>query len=807
LEYNKIYHGDSLEVLKGFEDNSVDTIICDPPYGYAFMNKDWDKAVVSVEVWKECLRVLKHGAFAAIMSSPRQDVLSRMIVNLQDAGFRTDFTSIYWTYACLSEDTEVLTEDGWELFNMSNRFIAKKILCYDISNDRYHFESPKEWKVYNQIKDTLYRIKSDNTDQLVTRNHRCLVEREGKLLFQFAEELGQEIKIPYLDSLPSLSMSLSNVWSNDTKKRQNDNGSILFDKLSSESGNSQISFGKWKTQTQNVRRTETKTERINDGRKELGLERGSNLFQKEGQLYQCQIYSMSKGISNDGSKGWLCYGTSNISSESIRSTTFENRGSSSYRSQSSQQFIRQPDAFYEQPTSQEIRTLSRTYKTTLASVTREYYEGSVFCPVVSTGCFIARRNGKIFLTGNSGFPKAANVSKLVDKKPYKVEIKAIKHYLLEWVNKSGKTRSQINKECGFNAIGYLVTNSLDTWGVNLPPPNKWLKMKQVIGFDDTWDYFIKEGNREIVGQKTKARSEGANFAMPTMGAPTKYININETKSATEQAKALDGSYAGFQPKPAVEVILMVMKSLNQKSFVDQALSNGKGITWLDSCRIPFSNGDLEELEAKNPHTVKAPNNVYGDYSMCDKPWQIPNGRFPANLLCSDDVLNDGSNRKSGKPHALYSSKEKYEGWGKTMSNRNGEMACYGDSGSYSRYFSLDKWFDTTFPFLAIPKASTSEKNKGLDKWMGMVNDGRKKSIDNPFQRGETVRKNTHATVKPLKLMSWLVTLLSRPQDIILDPFMGSGTTCIAAKLLKRNYIGIERELEYLEIAQQRINAY
>jgi hypothetical protein len=97
--FDNLYLGDCLEVLKTFPDESIDTIVTDPPYGYSFMNKDWDKAVIGVETWKECLRVLKPGAFAAIMSSPRQDVLARMIVNLQDAGFRTDFTSLYHTFA------------------------------------------------------------------------------------------------------------------------------------------------------------------------------------------------------------------------------------------------------------------------------------------------------------------------------------------------------------------------------------------------------------------------------------------------------------------------------------------------------------------------------------------------------------------------------------------------------------------------------------------------------------------------------------------------------------------------------------
>ena len=99
FELNKLYLGDCLNLMKDIPDNSIDLIVTDPPYGYSFMGKDWDKAIVSIEVWKECLRVLKNGAFAFIMSAPRQDVLSQMIVRIGQAGFKTDFTSIYWGYA------------------------------------------------------------------------------------------------------------------------------------------------------------------------------------------------------------------------------------------------------------------------------------------------------------------------------------------------------------------------------------------------------------------------------------------------------------------------------------------------------------------------------------------------------------------------------------------------------------------------------------------------------------------------------------------------------------------------------------
>src|SRR5208337_2337044 len=91
--------GDCLTELPKLGAESVDLIATDPPYGISFMGKDWDKAVPSVEVWKECLRVLKPGAFAFVMSLPRLDVLSQMAVRLQEAGFRVDFTPLYWVFA------------------------------------------------------------------------------------------------------------------------------------------------------------------------------------------------------------------------------------------------------------------------------------------------------------------------------------------------------------------------------------------------------------------------------------------------------------------------------------------------------------------------------------------------------------------------------------------------------------------------------------------------------------------------------------------------------------------------------------
>ena len=279
-----------------------------------------------------------------------------------------------------------------------------------------------------------------------------------------------------------------------------------------------------------------------------------------------------------------------------------------------------------------------------------------------------------------------------------------------------------------------------------------------------------------------------------------------TKASSPQAKALDGSYGGMQVKPAVEVIIVCMKPLSEKTFVDQALKNRKGITWLDDCRIPYNQYDKEEYipnrvgykDGAN-HIQKATATGFNVPMAKNIDHQVLNmsqGRFPANLLVSDDVLNDG---RVSKSHGGINT-------GKNMGSSNinygGGVAtteCL-DSGSFSRYFDLDKWWAKTFPFLIVPKASKSEKNKGLDmKEYGYRQNGYSSGISGT----KLPTGNTHPTVKPLKLMSYLITLGSREGDTVLDPYMGSGTTALASQLLNRKCIGIELEEKYCEIAAKR----
>lgn len=95
IETSKLFCGDCIDVLKEIPDNSIDTIITDPPYGLSFMGKKWDYDVPSIEIWKECLRILKPGGTLLCFAGSRTQ--HRMAVNVEDAGFILK-DCIMWLY-------------------------------------------------------------------------------------------------------------------------------------------------------------------------------------------------------------------------------------------------------------------------------------------------------------------------------------------------------------------------------------------------------------------------------------------------------------------------------------------------------------------------------------------------------------------------------------------------------------------------------------------------------------------------------------------------------------------------------------
>ena len=95
LPINQIICGDNVETLRTLPDACVDSCVTDPPYGLAFMGKKWDYDVPSVEVWQECLRVLKPGGHLLAFAGTRTQ--HRMAVRIEDAGFEIR-DMIAWVY-------------------------------------------------------------------------------------------------------------------------------------------------------------------------------------------------------------------------------------------------------------------------------------------------------------------------------------------------------------------------------------------------------------------------------------------------------------------------------------------------------------------------------------------------------------------------------------------------------------------------------------------------------------------------------------------------------------------------------------
>lgn len=256
-----------------------------------------------------------------------------------------------------------------------------------------------------------------------------------------------------------------------------------------------------------------------------------------------------------------------------------------------------------------------------------------------------------------------------------------------------------------------------------------------------------------------------------------------TSPATPEAQEFQGSYAGMQLKPCLEIIITVMKPLECKTYIDQALANGKGVSWLGNCKIPYEN-ESEVWQAKNKIIDNSISS--GKMGILSNEGRYEtngnaDGRFPANLLVSDNVLDRGiiTKSKAGIRHNNSVLGINTKDDTTTLGLGDAYSGC-SDSGDFSRYFSLDAWFEKklqelppeqqkTFPFLITPKPSKSEKNKYIE--------------------------NKHPTVKPLKLMSYLITMGSREGDVILDPFAGSGTTLEACRLLNRVFIGIDKDPE------------
>jgi len=268
-----------------------------------------------------------------------------------------------------------------------------------------------------------------------------------------------------------------------------------------------------------------------------------------------------------------------------------------------------------------------------------------------------------------------------------------------------------------------------------------------------------------------------------------------TIPATEAAKQWEGW--GTALKPALEPITVARKPLIG-TVAENVLEHGTGGLNIDGCRITVDQNDKNHRnKLSNDSDRTSMFGIGGTGCLGD-------GRWPANLIHdgSDEVVglfpqsNGGAfPQKSNIPTGKH-----YEGgWGAVDNGVRTEMG----SGSAARFF-------------YCAKSSKRDRDEGLEGFEDKQAAGLPMRSADGERGGEgldgtktdrlTVRKNVHPTVKPTDLMRYLCRLVTPPNGVILDPFMGSGSTGKAAMLEGFQFIGCELSPEYFEIAKARIEA-
>lgn len=220
---------------------------------------------------------------------------------------------------------------------------------------------------------------------------------------------------------------------------------------------------------------------------------------------------------------------------------------------------------------------------------------------------------------------------------------------------------------------------------------------------------------------------------------------------------------GTALKPAWEPIVMARKPF-KGTVANNVLEHGTGALNIDACRIEGPGGVGRVGEVSQTRRYKESGSV--PFAMTPGPrGGDPMGRWPANVVLDEaaaELLDEQSGTLTSGSWNGKRTKPKHNNIYGTYGD-DADSPTTGSSGGASRFY-------------YTAKASRSERGEG----------------------------NMHPTVKPISLMRWLVRMVTPPNGTVLDPFMGSGTTGVAAFLEGFSFIGIEQEAEYLEIARARI---
>ena len=255
---------------------------------------------------------------------------------------------------------------------------------------------------------------------------------------------------------------------------------------------------------------------------------------------------------------------------------------------------------------------------------------------------------------------------------------------------------------------------------------------------------------------------------------------------------LEGAWQGWGTalKPALEPITVARKPLDG-TVAENVLAHGTGALNVDGCRVGTET-------VRTQHTAKRDGSGPGWHPVATGESTERSGRWPANLI------HDGSEEVVGlfpeSDGGAFPAAQNSLGTGRSHSGWQGNVSPardMADSGSAARFF-------------YCAKASKADRDAGCEgleaKRRGQeygLNAGGTSPQQTPHKHQP--QRNHHPTVKPTDLMRYLCRLVTQPGGVVLDPFMGSGSTGRGAILEGFRFIGIEREADYLAIARARID--
>ena len=370
-------------------------------------------------------------------------------------------------------------------------------------------------------------------------------------------------------------------------------------------------------------------------------------------------------------------------------------------------------------------------------------------------------------------------------------------------------------------IAYLLGSSLDMGGEfmnkdwELPSVQVWRECYRVMKPGAFLLCFAGTRTQDILSIGIRAAGFENRDTIPAeMGPPLlRWIRAQGMPKSTDVGKGfkksgeleLIGLWDGFGTalKPYWEPILMFRKPVKESSVAEQLRKTGTGAINIEACRIKHSSKEDFEKHKAGVDAIKArggkmENSWKNSSDLSGANDVKTSGRFPPNLIMmhSDFCRKIGSEIVAMPPINRFDDGAKPFGGGAghkyTTITRDDEVIEIWDchhscpihwmnqqrEGS-ARYF-LNVNPDSTFFY--VPKPNYKEKNEGLDEG----------------------NENEHATIKPVKLMEYLVKLVTPTKGLVLDPYCGSGTTCVAAVHEKFDFIGIEKEAASAATAQARV---